>query len=281
MPNDNVDNGRGGHAHCPDESMARLLPRYEFGALNEEERKIFESHLLACDACFAELGRGVPVIAELRDRAGHYLSVLGSERVGAGRLAAGFMERLARTILPRSLSDHRNWRWASVPIGIALLVVAVAELDRTAGPGRYARLASFPTEEVKTTTIRSPGAKNAFAELMEAGAGYLNLHRLAEARRHLGAAVDLNPDHAEANYLFGLCLALSGKSKSSIPYLEKAARLADRAPLRQKALWSLANVHLKSRRINDARRIFESLSLEQGPYAERARAMTAKLPPGR
>jgi len=46
---------------CTNPAVGRLLARYEFGKVTEQEKKAFEQHLLECEACYEELYSFAPL----------------------------------------------------------------------------------------------------------------------------------------------------------------------------------------------------------------------------
>jgi tetratricopeptide (TPR) repeat protein len=131
---------------------------------------------------------------------------------------------------------------------------------------------------MRTTAVRAPEMQAAERELMEAGAGYFDLGRYDEAARRFRAALQRDPELAEAAYALGLSLALSGDARGAIAPLESATRLAT-GELLEQARWVLANAHLKSGHIAAARAELERLGAASGEHGARARELTARLGP--
>jgi tetratricopeptide (TPR) repeat protein len=247
---------------CTSPELRQLLARYEFGALTPEERVAFEKHILECDACFAELERGEPTVATMRERASSYVRIL-REEASRGR---------ARARSPLWLRP-----WALVPAAVILVALVLSQVPKMIGPQPYGDLASFPREEVASDVVRAPGVRDAVRELMEAGAGYFDRGRYADAQRFFRAALDRDPEQAEAAYLLGLSLALSGRAGEASAYLEAAVRLSS-PTLEPKASWALANAYLKAGKIDEATRTLDLLGRGVGGYAEKARALRARIP---
>ncbi|MFQ5601260.1 MAG: tetratricopeptide repeat protein [Candidatus Krumholzibacteriia bacterium] len=251
---------------CGREDIHRLLARYELGGLDDDERRIFEKHVLECDICFEKLERGAACAALLRGHAGAYARML------RGRPTAP--ERPSRAVWSAALEWLFRPRVA-VPAALVILAVGVLTL-RTALSPDPSSLATFPREELATHTLRAPGVQDAIRELLEAGAGYFVLERYEEAERHFRAAFGRDSTLAEAVYLAGLSRALAGDAGGAIPDLETAVRLAGDG-LRAKSSWTLANAYLGAGRTDDAARTLRSLASEQGEYARRARQLLERL----
>lgn len=252
------------------EAMVRLLPRYEFGSLSDDERRAFETHVLECDLCFGELERGSVAVGVMRDHAPALARALGRE---PSRAAEGPPSRAGRV---RALVEGLLRPRALVP-ALAILLIAVIGVRVATRPDDFTRLATFPREELASAIVRGPGVGDAVRELMEAGAGYFDTGRYDEAARRFRAALERDPQLAEAAYLLGLSEALAGAVKESIPSLEDATRIA-RGDLRIKAQWVLANAYIKEGRLGEARSVLEALASEEGEYALKARALLAHLP---
>jgi tetratricopeptide (TPR) repeat protein len=55
---------------CLDEKIGQLIAAYEIDELNEEEREIFEKHLMECEYCSESLIELAPVIIDMQNREG-------------------------------------------------------------------------------------------------------------------------------------------------------------------------------------------------------------------
>jgi tetratricopeptide (TPR) repeat protein len=249
------------------EEMAGLLPAYELDALSEEERKAFAGHVLECDACFDELERGSVVAAEFRASAPHLSTLLGKEP--AAPASRGPREGGVRLLLGSWLRPQ-----VAVP-ALAAAVILVVLLPRTPSPD-YRELATFPREKTPSAAVRGASDDDAVRELVEVGAGYFDLGRYDEAARHFAAALDRDPELAEAAYFLGLTRALGDEIESALPPLERAAEIGGEN--HPKYGWVLANAYLRAGRIADARRALQVLITGGGEYAEKARDLEERLP---
>jgi tetratricopeptide (TPR) repeat protein len=259
---------------CTDPGLGQLLGRYEFGAVDQDERFRFEKHVLECDACFAELARGAPVAAHMRAHAGELLAALNPAAPSAAprksRMPAA-LERAARTFaIPALLLRPRLLAPAFAVVMLGVLGVWFARGPDPAG------LASFGREPVAPDLVRGPGSDDAVHELMQTGAAHFDLGQYAEAERRFRAALERRPASAPAAYLAGLSRALMGDPRGAVGDLERAARLAD-PDLAPRANWALANAYLAAGRLDDARAMLRDLSAGGGPLAGRARALLQRL----
>jgi len=242
------------HSHA---QMAPMLARYEFGCLSPDERRAFETHLLTCDRCFAELARGNEVRAAMQAAAPRLLAALDREPRLPGRLRWRW-PRGAR-LDPRAL-----WPRVALPAAIALLILLVGV--RETHQGRDLReLATFPRQGIAESARRGAVDGDGLRELLIAGSGYLETGRYEEAEQHLRAALERNPESATAAYLLGLCLALEDRANDALPHLRSAVAGAD-ASLRPAALWLLGNAYLKEGHMPRARAALEALAAKESRY---------------
>ena len=261
-----------GGATCDRPELGGLVARYEFGAVSEAERRAFELHVLECDACFETLEHGAAAVETMREHAGAFRRVLEEERRAreerpAPAARAGRRPFLAWALRPRLLAP-----------ALGVLLVGLATTTWVSRRADVARLATFPRDTMRTTTVRAPAMQDAVRELMEAGAGYFDVGRYDEAARRFRAALERDPDLAPAAFALGLSLALSGDARAAVAPLESATRQAT-GDLRDEARWVLANAYLKSGNAAAARRELVSLAAEPGEYAARARTLAARLAP--
>ncbi|MFC2163604.1 zf-HC2 domain-containing protein [Acidobacteriota bacterium] len=52
---------------CTDKDIGKLIGGFELGLLSDEEKRLFENHLLNCEYCFQDLYRTAPLIAMMRE----------------------------------------------------------------------------------------------------------------------------------------------------------------------------------------------------------------------
>lgn len=265
------------HSTCADPSIHAMLGRYEFGAVTEEERAAVERHVLACDACFGELERGSAAVARLRERSVGFVEVLQTAAPDAGSVAP---QEARRDGAPGRLRARFLAFRPRLALAVSLGLAAVGSAGwwamaarRAADPARWA---SFPREVVASSTLRGSESRDAVRELMEAGAGYFDLGRYAEAEHRFRAALEREPDLADAAYMAGLSRALAGDPAGAVGDFELAASLAT-GDLGPKAHWALANAYLASRRTEEAKREFTALASGGGELGERARLLLLRL----
>jgi tetratricopeptide (TPR) repeat protein len=241
-----------------------LLARYEMGRLSDEERRRFEAHVLSCDACFAELERSSAVAETMRR--------------DAARLLEALVQRRRRAVLTGPLGWRavlaRLLRWpVLVPAGAVVLLLVGLWISGQRDPRR---LAQFPTDPLPTELVRAPAAPEPARELLEAGRAHFNLGHYDEAARRFEAALRWGSEEPATRYLLGVSLALAGRTEEAIPHLEAAASAPD--SLGRAARWVLANAHLAEGDIAAARRLLRELARGEGPLAQRARRLLARLP---
>lgn len=93
---------------------------YVLGALDPEERRRFEAHLVGCDQCRGEVAEFAPIPALLA-RAPHAEPVAAPDRI------ADVAARRVRADWSALTTSRRRWRWgAAVASGAALVAATVA-----------------------------------------------------------------------------------------------------------------------------------------------------------
>lgn len=253
------------------QQMSALLPAYELGVLSDEDREAFESHVLQCDACFQELERGAAVATELQANRSRFRRILEEAP------AAGWRPREVK-VRPSTLS------WLRPQIAVPALAAAVAIfmlITRAPGPD-YRKLASFPRQVTLPDAVRrGAGRDDAVRELMQAGAGYLDLGRFEEAERHFAAALDRDPGLADAAYFLGLSRVFRGDIDGALTPLERAVEIG--TGNQPEYTWVLANAYLRAGQITKARETLLSLSAGGGEageleYVAKARDLLERLP---
>ncbi|TAL70488.1 MAG: hypothetical protein EPN82_02435 [Bacteroidetes bacterium] len=61
---------------CTNPDMEKLIARYEFGLLSDDERRAFEAHILECDKCFGDLYSMSGVFDTMKDNSKELISLL-------------------------------------------------------------------------------------------------------------------------------------------------------------------------------------------------------------
>src|SRR5262245_6452826 len=110
-------------AACSRPDLRAMMARYEFGAVDHDERATVDAHLLSCDVCVAELERGTTVVDAMRADGPRFRRVLAgvSPRVRtARRRPARVVWLLAAAVLVVvGIGVTRHWtnetRWATFP----------------------------------------------------------------------------------------------------------------------------------------------------------------------
>ena len=240
---------------CDRPDVRPLLARYEFGAVDRDERGLVDAHVLECDVCFAELERGADVVTALRDDPQRFRRALD----GLSPPVRSHRTLFVRIALPLA---------ACVAIALGV-VVATRWTDET-------RLATFPQEIDRARVVRAPGALAAVDELVATGASYFDLGRYAEAERYFEAACRRDSTRADAAYALGLALALGGDPARGAASLGRAVRLAPEGE-GDAARWALANAYLAAGRGQEARRELATLSAGTSSEARRAEALLRRL----
>ena len=249
-----------------------LLAAYELNLLDQDERRLFESHLPDCPDCLDELYAHAPVVTELLRDPGLY-----AQRMARHRKAPSLRDRLA---------GFFGWRPARVlvPLAVvALLALGIILPADSTSPFPAMALTDAPAYSVIPVRAGSDadwqplweeGMRLYVAQDYVAAAGRLEqaiplLEQAVAANRHQRRHLD------NARFYLGASRMLQGDPAAATPALEAAAA-SHLPPLRQKSLWYLAQVHLLRDDPQGAQAVLTQL--EESPvYGERAREQLAAI----
>ncbi len=272
---------------CMRPDLQPLAGRYEVGALTQDESAAFETHILECDECVAELERGAPMAQVLREQRPRFAAMLREgTAIGGASAPATVPSRVARKQLSAA-APQPNARLAAlgwqrffrlrllVPASVMLLVGL--GLWQQARRSDIRRWASFPREIASAgSTVRGSESQDAVAELLDAGAAYFELGQYAEAEGHFRSALERDPESEAAAYGLGLVLAASGDPRAAIPFLERAAEQSE-SERHDTSLWVLANAHLAAGDRESSLPLLTLLGSSSGSYASRAQDLERRL----
>jgi len=242
--------------------IVRELSAFAMGELDEERSRDVLDHVEACASCSRELDLLADLVRlEAEPRA------LQSTR-GEGRTAA----------LPRK----RPWRWARrIAVAAALLLLALGLFDRAFDPSggavRPADLAALADRSLPSfvaAELRGPeaGLASEFELAMQGWQG----PDLGAVESSLTRFLDAHPDHAPARFYRGVARRDLDRLDEARADLRSAVDRAQ-GPLREHALWCLAQTELLSGDAESAREALRTLRDSGGDYAECALALEERL----
>jgi hypothetical protein len=142
---------RGNKMICKDQDIGKLIGSYELGLLSEEEKRMFEDHLLNCVHCFQSLYRTSPIATMIREM----------------RLAPNEAIELADEEEEESLPEppsrgglihilRKPWVYAAAGVSVVLLIAVIVlwlqgpgkEIERLRGHDEISILVVSPVGEV-------------------------------------------------------------------------------------------------------------------------------------
>ena len=238
---------------CTNPEIGKLIGRYEFGLLSDEEKKRFALHLMECDDCFEELYSLTPAVNAMRDNPELYLAELKEKKSFSSKLKEiwdNTVETFGAVFRPRP----RLVRIAVPVVATAALafVLITTFVDR---PGDYARLAVIEKDFYRPLELRTGVDYEDYEIRFHEGMMAYSEGDYARAIEELSASVKLNPDHAQGQFYLGLSLLMEKKTDRAIQHLEQVTALADEVSLLEKTHWYLGNAYL--RKDNESRALIE------------------------
>ena len=271
--------------NCEQVSRQHITEKYLLGQLTEADQDAFEHHYFECARCFEEVQTFCTLQAGLREAS-----------------AAIRAEALARR--PRW---RWSWRWAWAPgLAAVLILVAVGVWVRgsrsrvepaTSVPGApapktplawsspqeplgdargsagpfLAELAQVEPPRYSAMTLRGPAdeATQRFRRAMER---YLKKD-YASAIAGLRAALELEPQSAQARFFLGACYLLTEQTDPAIEAFERTIALGD-SPFLEEAHFYLAKALLRKGDLAAARKkLTEAIQLKGELEAEARRLL--------
>ena len=102
---------------CIDEKIGQMISFYEFDQLSTEGKKLFEDHLLKCDACYQEVYEFRSAVKTMKKHRKSYLWVLKSKK--------SIFDRIADFLFP---SPMPKYRYALA--GVAVVIISFLLITR-------------------------------------------------------------------------------------------------------------------------------------------------------
>ena len=252
-----------------------LLAAYELNLLETTERLGFENHLSQCNECLEEMYAMAPAMLELSSHPGEYAAQ-----------AARYLE----------LDNARSW-WSRlgrliqagpaamlIPVGVAAVLAMLIFMPHSSDPG-FRPLAMIEAPAYAPIQMRA-GQQEPWVALWDQGMDSYNQRQYQKAASDLTRAAKLlsptptaginhEADLDNLNLYLGVSLLLSDQSIAALAPLQKASQ-SSLGPVRQKALWFLAQAHLINEQPQDALKALAPL-LQSPVYAEDATLLTNEI----
>lgn len=266
---------------CANPEIGAMITRYEFGLLNEEERKLFEEHLLFCDACFADFYEFAPVAQAMKTQPQECLEALAEPM--------GFGERI-KQFLQAVLDDLRKF-FAPLSVRIPAFTLATAAaaaflLFLFAPQWQYTHLAQGASYKQLSSSLRSysqrapssiPSADSVFQEAIfhykyQQDTTIVDPAIVAMLRDAIARA----PAHAGANFFLGVFLFQQGEADSALAHLKQAGAL-ENPDWEQARHWFLGNAYLKKNEADSAQAELRLVAAAAGSYSQAANDLLEKI----
>jgi len=223
---------------CPEVERRQLIEKYLTGDLAEGEKERLEEHILTCESCHEELAE---------------LSLLRAS-----------LEEDRWAVADRRPERGLQWHWALAAVA-TLVFITVVLWPRLAGhpgleDGVIARLSAVEAPPYEPRNLRAAvgEGERRFREAMVA----YQQGDFGEAIPGLEAAVELEPELANARFYLGACLLLTDQPDKAIESLSLVAELDD-PQYPEWAYFYRAKAHLQVGDLDSARDdLTEVVSLE-------------------
>ncbi|PID79087.1 hypothetical protein CSB20_11860 [bacterium DOLZORAL124_64_63] len=254
-----------------------LLAAYELNILDQDQRQVFESHLLHCPDCLEEIYAHAPTVTALLREPGFYAETAGRRQTGPSfwrRLAGVFGRQPARVLVPLAMAALLIWG-IFLPHG----------LPSRGTPSPFPGMALTDAPAYSVIAVRA-GSSADWQPHWEEGMKHYVAQDYAAAVTSLRQAIPLLEQAAAANRLqrrhldnarfyLGASLMLAGDTDAAAAALEAAAG-SHLPPLRQKSLWYLAQTHLLQDDPVGALAVLAQLQ-DSPLYGDRARDQAAAI----
>lgn len=255
---------------CTNKDIGQLITLYEFGQLSEEEKKLFEMHLLECDHCFHSLHNLSPVVERMLENPELFVSAIQEpERASTFEVVKNWLEKTlagGRDVLERL----PLWGKVALPAGVAVAILLII-LQPSRQLSDLARIEPIPYRALQ---IR--GSIEGSERLFEEGMQFYVEQKYDQAAAKLALAVEKQPDNVSFQFYLGLSYLLAEKSGEAIEHLEKVIELGGNSLL-EKAHWYLGNAYLLKGDGEKAMQAFEKVVEMQRDYEWEAREMMGKI----
>ncbi len=258
---------------CTNEETGQLISLYEFGQISEEQKKLFETHLLECDACFQNFHNLSPVVERMRENPEFFRSALEeSEQLS---FLGGIKNWLSKAVSSGGeyLVPVPAWGKAAVPAGIVIAVLLLFIMQPSMPLSDLARIEPVPYRALQLKgTMGATEAEQLFEEGME----FYVERKYEQAVEKLSLAVEKNPENLSFQFYTGLIYLLLKKEDEAIGHFERVIELGGNS-LQEKAHWYLGNAYLLKEDGQKALNEFEKVVEMVGDYEWEARDLLDKI----
>jgi hypothetical protein len=292
---------------CSNPDIGKLISRYEFNLLSEEEKKIFEEHLLECDACFEDLYSMSKVIETMKNNSEFFITALEHSK----RRRLVFLYDKFKIYIYESINNILNFisfKWTqhrTIMVGISISIfillcslivwrvflskdrietIKVTEVskDTTIKPPmvitqvRYRDLAMIERLPFIPIVFKSGEKKSESDELFDEGMKLYNKLNYSSAIQKLQIVIKKDPRNVDAHLYLGICYLLKDSADKSIPPLKQIVKM-DFPLLKEKAHWYLGNAYLLKEDKIKATYEFQKVIKYKGEYKDKAEKIIREI----
>lgn len=245
--------------NCTDKKTGKLIARYEFGLLSNEEKNRFEMHVLHCDSCMRDLYLFAPALSLLRKESAVVKSAI--EETSCKK------------------SKKFKTRFISKPafaLGTAclLLFLFITAWLVTPLPPDYSEMADIQPVKYEPFEFRLRAEQEPeWRQWFDKGMKFYKKEEYEQALDALLKSYHKNKEYVRTQYYLGTCFLLLRQPDSSIQYLSGLSDTADSESIH----WLLGNAYLLKTQAEKAMQEFDKVVKLDGPHKEQAIQLSKTL----
>lgn len=266
---------------CIDVSRGNLIAQYELGVLDDEDRDLFEEHLMDCEFCRNELAELSPVTHLLRK---HQPAISATLRAEAEEMindnppvpvGLNVFERIGRFFgdIKESLSLPRVYAPALVVATVVVVFAVVLYHNAVQNP--YTEYLTFEPLAYTEMTLRGEESVETEQVFNQGMKEYCSGH-FSQAANILEDAVKQSPKTWKYWMYLGICQYLSRQPQQAIDALKKADELTKYA-FKSEIRWYLFQSYILNQDISRADSIYALLKVENDKCAEKADSLWKRI----
>lgn len=250
---------------CIEIKIGNMITRYQMGLVSSDEKKLYETHLLKCDACFCEFYEMDPVFEQLKVEPKFYLSAIEKKKES---LIKRLLKRMS-AFLELMIQPIPNPIRIAVPVAAVVILILFIVLP---SPVDYSHLAQIEPVAYRPLVIRGHQEFSKAKQFFDEGMKYYMQEDYAEAIEKLTLSSESDPQNANTNFYLGICYFLQKEPDEAIIYLNEALKLGANN-LTEKCHWYLGNAYLILNEKETALEQFNKVIEINGDLAQKARKM--------
>ncbi len=273
---------------CIDKEVGYLITQYELDVLNEEERTLFEDHLLECSFCRRKIEELHPYMETIQQNKKQILKELAHEGVNFSELKQEILLRSEKiphktgsfNNIFKNIDDFFRGIFSSKEIIPALAMTAILIFFLIVPPhpvatNPYLPLVSFDQAFYQQASFRSIEESSVAGDFKQGMEYYLE-EDYPRAIAHLKTAADA--DSAKGDYwlYLGVSYFLNRHAEEAIEALSYAVTICESVQ-KNRALWYLAQSYLSAGNAQMALPALETLASQGFEYSAEADTLLSKI----